>query len=104
MEITEQLLSEASNLDAGARQRDYGTPYENHLRIAALWNVYLARKRNKSRLVSAYDVSVMMMLLKIARLMQNPSHDSHVDLAGYAAVAEAIHRDMGACSGDDDGG
>ena len=38
------------------------------------------------------DVGIMMMLVKVARLMENPHHqDSWVDIAGYSAItAEAI--------------
>ena len=40
---------------------------------------------------SAYDVAVMMALLKIARISENPQHmDSWVDLAGYAACGGEI--------------
>jgi hypothetical protein len=41
--------------------------------------------------LSASDVAYMMVLLKMARLMQTPGHrDSLVDMAGYAATAARV--------------
>ena len=41
--------------------------------------------------IHPYDVAMMMMLVKVARLMHSPGHqDSHIDLAGYASILEEI--------------
>lgn len=49
--------------------------------IADLWSAY----HNTD--ITPWDVANMMALLKIARIKRNPKHrDSHVDLAGYAAL------------------
>ena len=68
------------------RGEDYGKPSENFERIATLWEAYTGKK------YTVADVGLMMMLVKISRLMESPTHeDSWVDLAGYSAVtAEAI--------------
>jgi len=68
------------------RGENYGKPSENFERIATLWSAYTMHP------YSVEDVGIMMMLLKISRLMENPRHeDSWVDIAGYSAItAEAI--------------
>lgn len=68
------------------RGENYGSPKENFGRIAKLWTAY------KGMELSVEDVGVMMMLVKLGRLMENPHHqDSWVDIAGYSAItAEAI--------------
>ena len=64
----------------GDRQKDYGCPTENLQRIADLWSTYFQNE------VTAKDVAVCMMLLKIARLSKSQNHfDSVLDIAGYAA-------------------
>lgn len=68
------------------RGTDYGSPLENFNRIANLWEAYTGQ------VFTAQDVGIMMMLVKVSRLMENPKHfDSWVDIAGYSAItAEAI--------------
>lgn len=64
----------------GTRQENYGSPEDNFRRIADLWTDYLNRG------IEPHDVAIMMILMKAARLMNNPSHlDSWIDIAGYAA-------------------
>lgn len=68
------------------RGENYGKPNENFERIAQLWSSYADHE------FQIEDVGIMMMLVKVARLMENPHHqDSWVDIAGYSAItAEAI--------------
>jgi hypothetical protein len=41
--------------------------------------------------ITPYDVAMMMLLVKVARLMHSPGHqDSHIDIAGYASISEEI--------------
>ena len=88
--ISEDMLRHAASLVGGQRAKDYGDKTENHQRIADLWNYWLRTVH-----ITAYDVAIMMLLLKVARLMHTPGHsDSHVDIAGYAAIAEEISRTM----------
>lgn len=72
----------------GPRQNDYGHPRANFERTARLWNGYLfALRGGDAPLLKPEDVAHMMVLLKMARLMQTPAHrDSWVDIAGYAAA------------------
>ncbi len=88
--ISEDMLRTAATLVGGQRAKDYGDKTENHQRIADLWNYWLRTVH-----ITAYDVAIMMLLLKVARLMHTPGHsDSHIDIAGYASIAEEISRTM----------
>lgn len=82
-----EILKEAERLMYGDRQEDYGTPYENHRRIAVLWSAYLGTE------VSPMQVAICMALVKIARLQQNFEYskdDTFVDLAAYASIAAEL--------------
>jgi hypothetical protein len=94
------ILEKANELVNGDRQQDYGDPWINHARIAALWQLYLVGRfgdferddvyvSNRRVDIEATDAAMMMILVKVARLMESPNHtDSYVDLAGYAQVAQ----------------
>lgn len=91
------MLLKAAELVGGQRATDYGDKYVNHRRIADLWNIWFKETRagdnalSECQEVVAYDVAMMMLLLKIARLMHSPGHqDSHIDIAGYASILEEI--------------
>lgn len=75
-----ELLDKAKEIVNGARQENYGKPEKNFANIATYWSVYLGRD------IKAVDVAAMMILMKLARLENNPKHeDSWIDIAGYAA-------------------
>lgn len=83
------ILREAEKCVCGHREQDYGTAEDNFATIAALWTAY------KGVTFSALDVSMMMALLKIARIKNGGgSGDSFVDLAGYAACGGEIWGEM----------
>ena len=103
--IGEDMLRRAATLVGGQRAKDYGDVTENHERIANLWNYWLSTSPgtvgSKFGKITAYDVAIMMVLLKVARLMHTQGHgDSHVDIAGYAAIAEEIWANKGILSGE----
>ena len=82
-----ECLNTAEKIVTGDRQESYGTPEQNFNRIAEMWTTYL-QGRNEERLdyITAKDVAIMMMLLKVARLMSGTStQDSWIDICGYAA-------------------
>ena len=75
-----EILEMANNCITGKREQDYGSPESNFKLIANFWSLY------KGVDFSSVDVSMMMALLKIARICNGGgSGDSFVDLAGYAA-------------------
>lgn len=81
------VLKEAQTIIYGDREKTYGHPAKNLEAIATMWNAYL--KSVGDRALTAQDVCVMMVLLKSARLANDPSHrDSSVDICGYAALIE----------------
>lgn len=64
------------------REEEYGSPGDNLRLTAQLWSDYLQTK------VSAGDVALMMVLLKVSRVKSGrPKADSFVDMAGYSAIA-----------------
>lgn len=81
-----RLLREAADIVEGARNATHGDKERSFQAIADLWNVYRA---TRSRLpITAGEVAVMMLLLKVARTTHGaPIHDHFVDMAGYAAIA-----------------
>lgn len=90
LDTREGILDQAKKCVCGQREQDYGTPESNFQLIADLWNDYL-KKEQSSIVVDAMDVSMMMALLKIARIRNGGgSGDSFVDLAGYAACGGEI--------------
>ena len=57
-----------------------------------MWNAYIASAGDRP--LNAQDVGAMMILLKVARLANNPTHrDSLVDICGYAATIERCKDD-----------
>lgn len=82
------ILAEATQV-VGGRGKSYGTPEDNFARITRLWNAHLVNRYPQIAelmQLDAQDVSMMMALMKIARLANDPNHhDSWVDVAGYAA-------------------
>jgi hypothetical protein len=80
-----EILDEAKRLTHTDRQKNYGSPYVNHKRIADLWSVYLETE------ITPSQVALCLCLVKIARLIETPDHeDSFVDLAAYASIAGEI--------------
>ena len=77
-----EILKEAHRLTHGDRDKNYGTPYINHLRIAKMWSVVLEKE------ITPSQVALCMAGVKIARLVETPDHiDSFVDGAAYIAIA-----------------
>lgn len=79
------ILQEAQDVIYGDREQTYGHPSKNIKNIAELWSVYLNKQ------VSMEDVCNLMILLKVARLKNQPTHrDSQVDICGYAALIARV--------------
>jgi hypothetical protein len=59
----------------------YGSSRTNHERISELWSAYLGDY------ISPMQASMCMLLVKVSRLCESPSHsDSVKDIIGYAAI------------------
>lgn len=81
------LLREAESIVSGPRAASYGPPEDNFRRIADFWSTYLRERLPHIDIwLQPNDVATMMILLKVARLIESPNHkDSYTDIAGYAA-------------------
>ena len=66
------------------RSSQYDAPELNLKRIADAWTNFLKRE------VTAYEVAVMMAMLKLARLSQGYHQDTLEDAAAYIALAELL--------------
>jgi hypothetical protein len=66
------------------RQADYGDAGHNHRRIAALWSAYLGTH------ISAHDVAMCMVLVKVSRAKAGRRDDNYTDMAGYAEIARRL--------------
>lgn len=94
MSTQSELLNEVAEVVSGARNKDYGPPIVNlDYRTAALWNAYVRTDEDilYSRGFDGIDVCNMMILLKMARIMETRNvKDNYADIAGYAAAAWEI--------------
>ena len=69
------------------RRRSYGDPTDLFERVAVRWSQVLGTK------VTAAQVALCLIDLKLARLAHDPTHlDSLVDIAGYAACLREVTR------------
>lgn len=85
------ILDAAEKIVTGERQQTYGEPEDNFATIAQMWEAYLGIP------INAMDVSMMMVLLKVARVSGRPdltTIDNFIDICGYAACGgEVAHRE-----------
>jgi prophage DNA circulation protein len=89
------ILDDAKEIIYGDRERTYGRPEFNLTSIAEFWRLYLERKHNVLVALMPADVAYMMVLLKLARLMNQDDHrDSQVDAVGYMALIDRIQREQ----------
>lgn len=70
-------LEEASQITRQDREKAYGAPLINFLRIALFWSAYLGR------LITPLDVAWLMTFVKAGREMQTFKVDNYVDTMGY---------------------
>lgn len=92
MSTQSDMLREVADVVAGARNRSYGPPSVNlDKRTAELWNAYFNVKDNAA--IDGIDVCMLMILVKIARIMEDGTiKDNYADIAGYAGAAwEIVH-------------
>ena len=66
------------------RAEHYGDPKPNMERTAALWSAYIGTD------ISAHDVAVCMMLVKISRAKVSAHADNYIDIRGYSEIAEGL--------------
>jgi hypothetical protein len=81
------VLSTANDIIHGERAASYGPAEDSFDRIGKLWTIHLSNKLPEGASVDAYDVAIMMTLMKCARAQTDVKMDTFVDIAGYAALA-----------------
>lgn len=85
------VLQEANEIIYGDREKTYGAPNKNLNMIADYWSVHLSSKYDVDIQLTPDDVCGMMILMKQARLANDPTHrDSLVDICGYSALQERV--------------
>lgn len=80
----QSVLAEAEQLINGPRRDSYGDARDSFERVASMWSVILKRS------VTAHEVALCMIALKLCREANKHSRDSLVDIAGYAGLAEKV--------------
>ena len=89
----EEILKKAKELITGDRNDTHGDAFQNHAEIAEFWNIFLDKKLQPMASITAEDVALMMVLLKISRNTQGKKNnlDNFIDMCGYAAIAGEIN-------------
>lgn len=78
------VFEEATAIVGGARRTDYGSVRESFARIAKAWSAVLPCE------VSAEQVALCMIGLKLVRESNSHKRDNVVDKAGYARCLEQL--------------
>jgi hypothetical protein len=76
------ILEEANSLVSGDRQSNYGHPLDDFSRTAKMWSAILGVE------ISAEQVGLCMVAVKISRQVNKPKRDNLVDAAGYSATVQ----------------
>jgi len=89
----EDILKKAKDLISGDRNDTHGDAFQNHAEIAEFWNIFLDKKLQPMASITAEDVALMMVLMKISRNNQGKKNnlDNFIDMCGYAAIAGEIN-------------
>jgi len=81
MTNAKQILTTSIDI-IGSRAEEYGDASQSFSRASTIASTML------DKTITAYDVSIILMAVKMARIAQNKTHmDSYVDLAAYTAFA-----------------
>lgn len=85
---SETILQEAQRLVHGERNKDYGHPLDDFTKTAALWTAILSDKLKPGRSITAEEVGMAMICVKLSRQLNRPKRDNMTDAAGYAATVQ----------------
>ena len=89
----EEIFVKANRLISKTRNETHGDAFKNHAEIAEFWNIFLDKKLQSMASITAEDVALMMVLMKISRNSQGKKSniDNFIDMCGYAAIAGEIN-------------
>lgn len=82
--MKESILQEAERIVNGDRNDDYGDMKKSFENIAKGWSVIANSE------ITAHQVGLMMVWLKVCRENNKPKRDNLVDIAGYAECTSRI--------------
>lgn len=80
----ETVLQEAQRLVYGDRNADYGHPLDDFSRTAQIWSAILGSP------VTAEQVGLCMIGVKLSRQCNHPKRDNMTDAAGYAGTVQMV--------------
>ena len=83
----ESIAQEAHRIVLGDRQDTYGPPLQDFTRTAALWAPILGCE------VTAEQVALCMIQVKVSREVHKPGRDNRVDIAGYSQTLDLIEQE-----------
>jgi hypothetical protein len=89
----ESVLDTAKRITSADRQTDYGHPRDDFARTAALWTAILSGRLRDGQALTAMDIPLCMIALKLARQVHRHKRDNLVDIAGYARTAAMVAGD-----------
>ena len=89
----ESVLDEAKRITGGVRHDDYGHPCDDFDRTARMWTGILADKLRNGAEITAMDVPLCMIAVKLARQAHRHKRDNLVDIAGYARTVAMVAGD-----------
>jgi len=89
----ESVLDEAKQITGGVRHDDYGHPRDDFDKTARMWTGVLADKLRDGAEVTAMDIPLCMIAVKLARQVHRHKRDNLVDIAGYARTAAMVAGD-----------
>ena len=78
------VLKTALEITYGERNRSYGDPRDNHATIALLSSIITGKY------ITADDVAVIQISLKLSREKVAGKSDNQIDLAAYSAIREEL--------------
>jgi hypothetical protein len=78
------IAEEAVEAVTGDRAASYGHPYTDFNKVAGMWSALFGWP------VTASDVSLAMICIKLARQTHKNKRDNLVDIIGYSLTADAV--------------
>lgn len=80
----ESICAEADRIVSHDRQESYGHPFHDFARTARIWREILGAE------VTAQQVGLCMIAVKLSRQVNRPKRDNLVDIAGYAKCVDLV--------------